>query len=908
MKRQTLRLIFLFILCVVMIRPQTVRAANVVVGDGTPASCTEAAFDAAWAQLYNDYGGTLTFNCGAAAHTIGFYTAKSVADVQITVDGGSAITLQALTIQPGGSGTRLFQIFEGGFLTLQNITLTGGRSPAGNGWGSQGGAIVLWDDANDADPYEVASLTMRNSLITNSASSAWGGAIANEGGIVHLEATSIFGSSAPYGGAFNGTGYETFVNVTISGNSATQAGGGLRFWYSPRVRISESTITDNLANTLDGGGIDNQGANVTIEQSYVEHNTAARHGGGIQNQGTLTITNSSISQNTASSFFGGGINNNDRLRINQTTLRSNLAALAGGAIYNGGGVLTLTQSTLEANNAGQQGGAIYSAGTYIIADSTLRQNSTGGDGGGLFAFNSEGTISRTLVEQNSATVWGGGLSLAEGKLTLSNSHLTGNQAERGGGLALNDRNNFQLPMTVELYSTLVQNNSATGGGGGMFNYGGYLTLYDSWVIGNRGASGGGIASSYTVSTEGDYLTSAVSSYSTIFYNNQALSGHGGAIYSTGYLAVENSFFQENGAAQRGGAIAKDSSTDYPTSAGMLSSSTFASNQAAMGGAIYNTGTANTSLVSTHSLYMSNLPESCAGPLLTSAGFRNGYNLVSDGSCLTSFTQTSDLHAQPLPNTAQTYRHELPNALGAVEFSMLRPGSANPAINAIPSGDCNSTIDLFGMPRPGGGACDVGAIETDARIGFAQTQTIDFAALPDKTLGDLPFTVSATASSGLAVTLSSSTPIICTVSETTVTLIDVGVCTLVASQPGNETYSPAPDVTQSFTIDNTERDEQIIEVVPVFGPNVGDAPFTLDATSTAGLPVSFSSMTPLICTVNGNTITPIATGECLITAGQPGNALYHPAVPVTLTFQVTSARQSTRHLLYLPVIQQSGDHP
>ena len=213
-----------------------------------------------------------------------------------------------------------------------------------------------------------------------------------------------------------------------------------------------------------------------------------------------------------------------------------------------------------------------------------------------------------------------------------------------------------------------------------------------------------------------------------------------------------------------------------------------------------------------------------------------------------------------------------------------------------------------MPRPGGGACDVGAIETDARIGFAQTQTIDFAALPDKTLGDLPFTVSATASSGLAVTLSSSTPIICTVSETTVTLIDVGVCTLVASQPGNETYSPAPDVTQSFTIDNTERDEQIIEVVPVFGPNVGDAPFTLDATSTAGLPVSFSSMTPLICTVNGNTITPIATGECLITAGQPGNALYHPAVPVTLTFQVTSARQSTRHLLYLPVIQQSGDHP
>jgi hypothetical protein len=62
------------------------------------------------------------------------------------------------------------------------------------------------------------------------------------------------------------------------------------------------------------------------------------------------------------------------------------------------------------------------------------------------------------------------------------------------------------------------------------------------------------------------------------------------------------------------------------------------------------------------------------------------------------------------------------------------------------------------------------------------------------------------------------------------------------------------------------------------------------------------MTPTICTVNGNTVTPIATGECLITAGQPGDTLYNPAAPVTLTFQVTIARQSTRHLLYLPVIQ------
>lgn len=904
MKRHNLLRMVLFTLFIAIIHVRPVQAADVVVGDGTLASCTEATFDAAWTQLYNELGGTLTFNCGAAPHSIGFYTAKNVDDIQITIDGGNAITLQALTIQPGGSGTRLFQIFEGGFLTLQNIVLTGGRSPAGDGWGAQGGSIVLWDDAEDADAYEVASLTMRNSTISNSASTAWGGAIANEGGIVLLENSGIYASSAPYGGAFNGTGYETFANVTVSGNHATQAGGGLRFWHSPRVQISTSNIADNFATTLDGGGIDNQGANVTIAGSYVEHNTAARHGGGIQNQGTLTITNSSISENTASSFFGGGINNNTILSIAQTTLRSNQAAVAGGAIYNGGGTLALVNSTLETNNASQQGGAIYSQGNYTIADSTFRQNSTAGDGGGLFALNSNGTIQRTLFSGNHATTWGGGIGIWEGNATVSNSHLFENSAGDGGGLALNDRSDFNAGTTVKLYSTLVQSNTATSGGGGIFNYGGYFYLYDSWLAHNRAASGGGISSLYTVNAAGDiYLTSALYSYSTIFYNNRALSGRGGALYSTGYMEVENSFFQGNRAVQSGGAIAKDSSTNYPTSAGAVRYSTFVDNHAGAGGALYNAGTTNTAIASGNSLYMSNIPDTCAGTLFTSAGYTNGYNVTSDGSCLTAFTQSGDLHAQPLPNTAQAYRRELPNGIGVFEFAMLRPGSGNPAINAIPTIYCGLTLDLLGMPRPGGSGCDVGAIETDARIGLDQEQNINFAAPPNKILGDIPFSISATASSGLPVTFASTTPTICTVNGNTVTVQLVGICTLVASQAGDDTYRAALDVLQSFTISSSERENQIIEAAPILGPVVSVAPFTLNASTTSGLPVSFSSTTPTICTVNSNTVTPVKTGICSLLASQAGNTVYNPAPIVTLTFQIVLEAQPTIYTLYLPVINQ-----
>jgi hypothetical protein len=82
------------------------------------------------------------------------------------------------------------------------------------------------------------------------------------------------------------------------------------------------------------------------------------------------------------------------------------------------------------------------------------------------------------------------------------------------------------------------------------------------------------------------------------------------------------------------------------------------------------------------------------------------------------------------------------------------------------------------------------------------QTISFAALGNKALGDPPFTVSATGgASGNAVTFSSSTPSICSVSSNTVTILAAGFCTVRASQAGNINYNDATDVAQSFTIAN-----------------------------------------------------------------------------------------------------------
>jgi hypothetical protein len=82
------------------------------------------------------------------------------------------------------------------------------------------------------------------------------------------------------------------------------------------------------------------------------------------------------------------------------------------------------------------------------------------------------------------------------------------------------------------------------------------------------------------------------------------------------------------------------------------------------------------------------------------------------------------------------------------------------------------------------------------------QTITFGVLSNKTYGDPDFTVSATASSGLAVSFSSQTPSTCNTSGTNgsnVSILAHGSCTIRASQAGDANYNAAIDVDQSFTI-------------------------------------------------------------------------------------------------------------
>lgn len=104
---------------------QNASAANAVVGNGSPASCTEAAFDAALATASNG-GGTITFDCGPAVTMISFTDSKFLTQDNVTIDGNNRIVLKA------GNAKRLFFAGTPTF-RLQNITLRQGNSLGGGG-------------------------------------------------------------------------------------------------------------------------------------------------------------------------------------------------------------------------------------------------------------------------------------------------------------------------------------------------------------------------------------------------------------------------------------------------------------------------------------------------------------------------------------------------------------------------------------------------------------------------------------------------------------------------------------------------------------------------------------------------------------------------------------------------------
>lgn len=151
----------------------------------------------------------------------------------------------------------------------------------------------------------------------------------------------------------------------------------------------------------------------------------------------------------------------------------------------------------------------------------------------------------------------------------------------------------------------------------------------------------------------------------------------------------------------------------------------------------------------------------------------------------------------------------------------------------------------------------------------------------------PVTLDGAAGSELPVSYESLTPQVCSVDAETgvVTLLAAGTCTIRLTQEGDETYQPADPVDVSFEIQTAA---QTIEFHAARRLLTGPAAYTLTATTSAELPVTFSvARGPDVCAVVGDQLSFTGTGRCVIKASSPASGLYGRATPVRRTINVVA---------------------
>lgn len=331
--------------------------------------------------------------------------------------------------------------------------------------------------------------------------------------------------------------------------------------------------------------------------------------------------------------------------------------------------------------------------------------------------------------------------------------------------------------------------------------------------------------------------------------------------------------------------------------------------------------------------------------------------AAPASASISFTAPSDTGGSPIT------KYTVTSSPGGLQMD----GTSSPiVVSGLTNGTAYTfTITATNVAGPSGPSTASNAVtpKSDQAITFSNPGTQNFGTSP---------TLTASSTSGLAVTFSSSSTGVCTITGGALTFVTAGSCSINADQAGNGTFSAATQVTQIFavaavapgaptigtaTAGNTQASVSFTapantggaaisgytvtsspggltgtgasSPVTVTGLTNGTAytftvtatnsantgspssasnsvtpqgtqtisfanpgtvnfgtPETLTATATSGLPVTFSSTTPSVCTVApGGALSTVAPGTCTINANQAGNATFLAAPQVQQSFAI-----------------------
>jgi len=447
--------------------------------------------------------------------------------------------------------------------------------------------------------------------------------------------------------------------------------------------------------------------------------------------------------------------------------------------------------------------------------------------------------------------------------------------------------------------TIANGNTEGGPGGGISNNGVLTVTNSSFNDNSAGGNAGG-----AISNSGTFVVSGSS-----FTGNSSSSGDagvGGAIDNTGTLTVDNSTFSAN-SSNNGGAICNEGGT------ATIRNSTFSANSSgsAGGGAIFGFAGAVTA---TNNILVGNSGQIGAGVANAGGGaivnlsdnvfFNNLDTGGAEDDCASCTSDTQAVDADPMLAALGNYGGPTQTMLPQPGSSAICAGSA-----ALAAG---LTTDQRGFPRTTsysiGGTptvcVDAGAVQTNYQSvqflnvpggGYSgvQNQVVNPAPVVSLTengqsIGGVPITL---LFSGASNTVNGLGP------APTVSGLGASFNSLIITTAGNNTLSvnlpitavgatiqPAA-LTASAAIDIMEQ-AQTITFGPLPNQPFGTASFNVSATASSGLPITFASTTPAVCTVAGSTVNLISAGTCTIQATQAGNTTFAAATPVSTSFTVT----------------------
>lgn len=352
--------------------------------------------------------GLVTFDSDLGGQTLNLDTVGSISFGPTGLAISGAVTIQGptgdsfITIsQTTTAGMRLFGVFAAGSLTIQYLTLTGGKAAGGDGGNSGGGGGA-----------GLGGAIFNNGLVTILASTLWantaqggeggdslvagvggGGAVGGDGGD-SANATAGGGGGGVGGdggngsgstGGLGGKGEDGVTQAAANGNGTGGGGGG-----GGNNGTAGGSGLASLSSAGLGGGGGGGGPNSAGPAGNGGNGGFGAGGGG----GAFGVT----AGNGGNGGFGGGggaggvgtgfgtpghggFAGGDGFGAGNVS--GGGGAGLGGAVFNNGGILTIINSTFTANNAvggfsnGQGlGGAIFNRnGVITILNSTLSENS-----------------------------------------------------------------------------------------------------------------------------------------------------------------------------------------------------------------------------------------------------------------------------------------------------------------------------------------------------------------------------------------------------------------------------------------------------------------------------------------------------------------------------------------------------